>query len=361
MRWIIALITVGLLLLGGLVFAIALVQPELVRVVVGLSSHRLWLFGAGLAGGLLLLALIVVYFSKTRGVRTTAGLTGVILAAAITLFLLERPDYPVIKVSYPGADITLVGDLYLPTSPPPHPAVVLVHGSAPFPRTFYDLWADHLARQGVAVLLADKRGVGESGGQFESNNNGSRENLERLAGDVVAGIQFLAGRAEIDSSRLGLYGISQGGWVGVLATRQEPQISFLIMNVGPTVSVGEEGVWSDLRGDDTEEAILSLAEAEQVIRDEAPSGYDPRPDLARVAVQGIPGLWQFGDADNSIPSQKSARQLDELIAAGATFEYRMYPGAGHILITGFGGDWPPRIARQSWLDLDQWLADRVLH
>ena len=63
--------------------------------------------------------------------------------------------------------------------------MVLVHGSAPFPRAAYDLWADFLANNGVAVLLVDKRGVRASGGKFETENNGSLRNLSLLADDVV--------------------------------------------------------------------------------------------------------------------------------------------------------------------------------
>lgn len=46
----------------------------------------------------------------------------------------------------------------------------------------------------------------------------------------------------------------------------------------------------------------------------------------------IPGLWIFGGQDNSIPVDLSVARLEELIAAGKPFEYRVFPELGHILV-----------------------------
>lgn len=71
------------------------------------------------------------------------------------------------------ADVTLSGTLTLPHATGPFPAVILLHGSAPLDRDstlfghkpFY-VWADHLTKQGIAVLRFDKRSAGKSTGDY---------------------------------------------------------------------------------------------------------------------------------------------------------------------------------------------------
>ena len=66
-----------------------------------------------------------------------------------------------------------------------------------------------MASQGLAVLTYDKRGVGDSGGVYQEY--ASESNLSLLAQDALAGVNYLKGRPEIDSRRIGLIGASQAG------------------------------------------------------------------------------------------------------------------------------------------------------
>src|SRR4051794_33792490 len=61
-------------------------------------------------------------------------------------------------------DVRLAGTLVLPAAPGPHAAVVLLHGSGPQKRDLF--MARWFAEQGIAALAYDKRGVGESAGDF---------------------------------------------------------------------------------------------------------------------------------------------------------------------------------------------------
>src|SRR6056297_4197946 len=74
-----------------------------------------------------------------------------------------------------AADITLAGTLTLPEGNGPFPAVILISGSGPQDRNEYFMShrpflviADHLTRQGIAVLRYDDRGFGESTGKHSS-------------------------------------------------------------------------------------------------------------------------------------------------------------------------------------------------
>jgi dipeptidyl aminopeptidase/acylaminoacyl peptidase len=66
--------------------------------------------------------------------------------------------------------VTLAGTLLKPDTEPPYAAVVMLHGSGPEDRSGpgYRILSNAIARSGVAVLFYDKRGVGESKGDFES-------------------------------------------------------------------------------------------------------------------------------------------------------------------------------------------------
>ena len=192
-------------------------------------------------------------------------------------------------------------------------------GSAPFRRAFYDTYARRLAQSGYVVLLPDKRGAGESGGTFVSDNNGSRENLTLLAQDVVRSVEFLTNHPAVNADRIGLLGVSQAGWVAPLAASMTTHLKFMVLVTAPAVSVGEESEWSALRGDDETDSLVSIVEADKIIAKTPASGYDPRKGLAELA---LPTLWLFGDLDNSIPTRKSIAVLRSV--AGENNEHILY-------------------------------------
>ena len=69
-------------------------------------------------------------------------------------------------VTFHNGDVTLSATLFLPDDGQRHPAVVLFHGSGPEPRN--SMMGAWFARHGVAALAYDKRGVGESTGDFRT-------------------------------------------------------------------------------------------------------------------------------------------------------------------------------------------------
>jgi hypothetical protein len=112
-------------------------------------------------------------------------------------------------VTLPSGDLTLAGTLTLPTGPGPFPAVVLISGSGPQDRDEtisghrpFLVVADALTRAGFAVLRADDRGVGGSGGSYPDST------YPQLADDALAQVAHLAARPEIDRTRIGLFGHS---------------------------------------------------------------------------------------------------------------------------------------------------------
>ncbi len=264
--------------------------------------------------------------------------------------------YRVERVSFGGADIEIAAWVYVPRGVGSHAAVVVVPGSAPLKAGFYDVWADRIARRGLIVVVPDKRGIGGTGGLFERDNNGSLKNLTLLATDVVAAVRYAARRTDVHQARVGIVGFSQAGWVGPIAAVQAPEIAFMAYVTAPTVSGREEHIWSDLRGDDRGNGTATRAQAEQVLDTVRAGGVDAR---SRLAQLGIPGFWQFGSEDNSIPTRRSVMVLDSLQQQGHPFEYDIVPGAGHLIVSRGRRTLIPSIVPESWAPLLTWLSARA--
>ena len=139
--------------------------------------------------------------------------------AATRIPLVTRP------AAFGGGGVRLAGRLILPAGKGPFPAVVIVPGSVPAHRDTYDLWALFFASRGFAALTYDKRGVGNSTGQYI--RAATDENLRNLASDALAGVAWLRGRRDIDPRRIGLSGGSQAGWVIALAASRSRSVRSL--------------------------------------------------------------------------------------------------------------------------------------
>jgi dipeptidyl aminopeptidase/acylaminoacyl peptidase len=123
-------------------------------------------------------------------------------------------DEEEVKYSNFTAGVTLAGTLTLPRSKKPSPAVLLIAGSGPIDRdeTVFGhkpflILADHLTKQGFAVLRVDKRGVGQSTGNYDLATS------VEFAADALAGVEYLKTRKEVDAKRIGLIGHSEGGLI----------------------------------------------------------------------------------------------------------------------------------------------------
>lgn len=70
------------------------------------------------------------------------------------------------EIKFASGDIKLSGTIVSPKIDDIHSAVVFVHGSGKQTRSLY--WAERFASNGIAALVYDKRGVGLSGGEYET-------------------------------------------------------------------------------------------------------------------------------------------------------------------------------------------------
>ena len=237
------------------------------------------------------------------------------------LALVSRP------ASFSDGPVRIEGRLLLPAGRGPFPAIVIVPGSVRATRETYDLWASFYAAHGFAVLTADKRGVGASGGRYV--RAATEANLRALAADALAGVAWLRRQPSVDPRRIGLAGGSQAGWTIAIAAAASPAVRFAAIQSGAAMSVARQAAYAGL----TREGALDPPPDDAAIAARLAAtpdgGYDPRPDLASLR---IPVLWQLGSVDKRMNTSETVADLAALTARGAhDFTVRVYPGGAHSL------------------------------
>jgi pimeloyl-ACP methyl ester carboxylesterase len=130
------------------------------------------------------------------------------------------------------------GILTRPDSISPYPAIILLQGSdrSSAKDPYYAEHAENLIRSGFAVLRYDGPGWGNS-------NNAGFETLEYRTEEAIAAIKYLQSRPDINANAVGLWGISQGGWICQMAAASYDGVAFIIPVSGAGVTPAEQEVY----------------------------------------------------------------------------------------------------------------------
>jgi pimeloyl-ACP methyl ester carboxylesterase len=274
------------------------------------------------------------------------------------------------EISFRNGDVTLNGTLILPETKGPHPVVIFVHPAGPRSRKGLFTWAEFFAIHGVAGLAYDKRGVGASSGDW------MRSSFQDLAGDALAALRFAQGREDIDARQIGVWGASQGGWIGPLVASQSSAVTFVISQSGSGVSPEEQELYRSeawLQADGVRQAEIrkamtlirsryecvrtgqgweQLAAAERAAESErwypytgGAAGkddpfcgfwrliydYDPVPVLEKVKC---PVLAVWGGLDTFVPVEKSVAVWRKSLAqtGNDNVTLRVFPDGDHSLL-----------------------------
>jgi pimeloyl-ACP methyl ester carboxylesterase len=311
-------------------------------------------------------------------------------------------------VRFANGDVRLGGTLIAPSTGGKHAAIVVVHGSGAETREHMLPFARFLVRRGVAVLGYDKRGVGESTGDWNTAS------FEDLAGDVVAAVEYLKTRRDIDAAQIGLLGVSQAGWVMPLAAVRTKDIAFLISISGAGVP-GAETTIDQARNEMTAsgmppqvvEQIVGLmklqnqfartgqgwdeyaATREKLVARAKAAGaqwpppdlfpgtpdhpywqfmrrlyfYDPASTLRRLQV---PTLAIWGELDNNIVADKNKLAWETALKGSGNRDYTLIvlPKANHDMLeakTGSNAEMKSlqRFVPSYFTTIEGWLAKRI--
>ena len=162
-----------------------------------------------------------------------------LISLPITAFS-QSTDFTIQDVKFESQGITLAGSILKPKNP--FAAVVIVHGSDPVKREME--FAKRLAKEGIAVLTYDKRGVGESGGIYVGpsvgTNNIDTTNLNLLSSDANAAVNTFRTYLKDKKIPIGLVGYSQAGWIIPITASKNPQIEFMVLFSCPTITTLEQ-------------------------------------------------------------------------------------------------------------------------
>ncbi|MCS3778860.1 alpha/beta hydrolase family protein [Tsukamurella ocularis] len=235
-----------------------------------------------------------------------------------------------------------------------HGLVVFVHGDGPANASrddaYLPIW-EAFARAGYATLSWNKAGVGGTPGNWLD------QSLADRGAEVAAALDWARTRPEIDTGRMGAWGVSQGGWVLPPLAARRPDLRFLVL-VGAAINwlrQGEYNLRSDLRDASDEEKRRALArrtaniallehgatyqeylaaEVDRKPMTEKRYGFalrnfraDVTPELGRIAV---PTLLLLGSADRNVDTPETARVYAARMHPGMLTEHT-FPGATHSL------------------------------
>ncbi|MFH1753353.1 MAG: alpha/beta fold hydrolase [Candidatus Omnitrophota bacterium] len=158
-----------------------------------------------------------------------AVLSNTPLPLSVKKYKAANDLYLVKEITFKNKDVTLSGTLSLPNGEGPFPAIILVWGAGPQDREGLGLFsdiADGLTQNGVAVLRFDKRGVGDSGGNF------SKYTSKEITEDISKAIDFIADQPMIDKEKIAILGHSEGGRHAATLAASNPNISACIIMAG---------------------------------------------------------------------------------------------------------------------------------
>ena len=231
-------------------------------------------------------------------------------------------------------NLALAGLLFVPEGDGPFPAAIVIHGSGTSRRDngWYLTLTKHLQNSGIVVLLPDKRGSEESEGNWRTSS------FEDLATDTRAAIEYLREQQSVPISRIGVIGMSQGGWIAPLVAEQEDELAFLVSMVGSVVTPREQLLYEEnynlrqvgfLPGVSNVLAYVGSANVRYLAQPELYElivDYDPLPYWRNISIDS---LALFGADDTNVPSAESTKRLMTL--NNPNVRVKVYEGSGHAL------------------------------
>lgn len=186
--------------------------------------------------------------------------------------------------------VRLAATLDLPDGPGPYPVVVVLHASGAGERGFasYRHLAKVLPGHGIGVARYDRRGSGASSGNFEVAS------FPDLASDARSVIDWVRGFAEVDRSRIGLWALSQGGWIAPLVAAADPTIACLVIVSGAGGTPAEQMLYSArfaLREAGYDSRVIQQAVRLRRTVDACYAGKRPREDVATILKEAKSEPW----------------------------------------------------------------------
>jgi dienelactone hydrolase len=239
-------------------------------------------------------------------------------------------DPPGERVEIPFEGTVLAAVLRRPAGPGPHPIVIMIPGLDSAKEEFRPTEQAFLSR-GLATLSVDGPGQGEA--EYDLPIRGDWEVPAAAIVDAVCGLPG------IDPGRVGLWGVSLGGYYAARAASGEPRLRATIALCGP-YCLGD--IW---------ERLPELSRAAFLVRSKSASAAEARRAAAGLSMAGRaagltrPLLIIMGQRDRMFPWQDAVRLQEE---AGPAAELMLLEDGNHGCANvtyrhrPYGADWMAR-------------------
>ncbi|HYT05687.1 MAG TPA: S9 family peptidase [Gemmatimonadales bacterium] len=242
----------------------------------------------------------------------------------VTALGLRPPEF--LKVPMPDG-VELNGWIIKPRNFDPakaYPLLVYVYGG-PGDQQVIDrwtgsryLWHQMLAQQGYLVACVDNRGTGARGSKFKKITYLHLGRYE--SADQIAAARWFRSQAYVDSTRVGIWGWSYGGYMASRTMFLARGVFTAALSVAPV---------TDWRFYDT-----IYTERYMRTPEENPTGYDESASLTYADSLKGGFLLVHGTGDDNVHFQNSVRLVQRLEAANKQFDMRIYPNKTHAISGG---------------------------
>ena len=266
--------------------------------------------------------------TQSPGGGKPSGLPFVRLSDSMPAGLNKADLTPPVAVSYPSrldkkpVPATLMVSKTLDRAQK-HPALVWIHGSGSDQnflgwhpgsyRMYYSL-CEYFAQQGYVVLTPDYRG---SSGYSRDWSTGVHMGLGvNDTADVAAGADYLKTLGYVDPNRIGVFGLSYGGFLTLQAMNTDPTLWRAGIDVAGVVD------WATYGAGYTTPRLGTPVQNPDIYNISAP--------IQHMEKLSRPLLVLHGTNDRNVSFADSLRLFDVLIKLGKSFESQIYPGEIHF-------------------------------
>jgi dipeptidyl aminopeptidase/acylaminoacyl peptidase len=205
-----------------------------------------------------------------------------------------------------------------------HPAIIWIHGSGsdqnylgwhPGAYRMYYAMHQYLAQQGYVILTPDYRGSSGYSRDWAIGDYMDMGGAETK--DVAAGVDYLKTLSYVDPDRIGVWGLSYGGFMTLQAITTSPTLYRCAIDVA---GVGDWATWSS--------SSYTVSRLGTPVTN--PEGFYTSAPVKHLDQLQRPLMILQGTMDTNVPFWESLTVIDQLVKLGKPFELGIYPGEIHF-------------------------------